>query len=225
MPTILITGANRGIGQALAHSYLRDGWRVLATRRGPDSALPDGVEPLPLDVGDGDSIAALKAQLAGEPIDLLWNNAGVYLDKNLSLAQLSDRDWLRTFQINSIAPIRIAEALAENVAASQRKVMAFTTSKMGSLAGNGAGAYAYRASKTALNMAVRCFANDYRAAGISCLLLHPGHVQTDMGGPQGAIDVATSVAGMRTLVDRVTPAVQAQFSGGFFDYDGSPIPW
>tara|TARA_R110002110_G_scaffold41615_2_gene131843 strand:+ start:442 stop:870 length:429 start_codon:yes stop_codon:yes gene_type:complete len=142
MPTILITGANRGIGFALAQSYLADGWRVLAAMRSRDTAVLDGVEPLILDVADADTIVALREKLSGVPIDILWNNAGVYLDKNQNLAQVNDHDWLRSFAINTIAPIRVAEALAENVAASDRKAMAFTTSIMGSLSGYGIGAYA-----------------------------------------------------------------------------------
>ncbi|MFT5722772.1 MAG: NAD(P)-dependent dehydrogenase (short-subunit alcohol dehydrogenase family) [Motiliproteus sp.] len=225
MPTILITGANRGIGLALAQSYLADGWRVLAAMRSQNAAVPDGLEPVILDVADADAVAALRERLSGVPIDILWNNAGVYLDKNKSLDQMNDDDWLRSFQINTLAPIRLAEALAENVAASNRKLMAFTTSIMGSLSGDGRGAYAYRSSKAALNMAVRCFAKDYEADEISCLLLHPGHVKTDMGGPEGSIDVQTSVAGMRGLVDRVSPACRLEFSGGFFNYDGTALPW
>lgn len=225
MPTILITGANRGIGLALTESYLKDGWRVLATTRSPGATVANGAEPLVLDVTDSDSIASLKAQLKGIPIDVLWNNAGVYLDKNTSLSEINDEDWVRTFEINTISPIRIAEALNENVAASDRKIMAFTTSKMGSLTHNGMGAYAYRSSKAALNMAVRCVEKDFSTHGISCLLLHPGHVRTDLGGSEGAIDVNTSVAGMRTVVDQVNAANREDFSGGFFDYDGASIPW
>ncbi|MCO4759701.1 MAG: SDR family NAD(P)-dependent oxidoreductase, partial [Oceanospirillaceae bacterium] len=155
MPTILITGANRGIGLALTESYIKDGWRVLATTRSPGAAVAKGAEPLVLNVTDPESIASLKAQLTGIPIDVLWNNAGVYLDKNTPLGEIDDKDWVSTFAINTISPIRIAEALTENVAASDRKIMAFTTSKMGSLTHNGMGAYAYRSSKAALNMAVR----------------------------------------------------------------------
>ncbi|WP_290697198.1 SDR family oxidoreductase [Amphritea sp.] len=225
MPTILITGANRGIGLALARSYVRDGWRVFATSRKPDKSPIEGIETLALDLTCPASIKVLKLKLADIPIDILWNNAGVYLDKNQALEQVDNHDWLRSFEVNCIAPIRIAEALVENVILSERKVIAFTTSKMSSLAGNGVGAYAYRSSKTALNMAVRCFEQDHKAQGISCLLLHPGHVRTDMGGPEGAIDIDTSVTGMRKLVDQINPTSRTEMSRGIFDYDGSNIPW
>ncbi|MEH6650347.1 MAG: SDR family oxidoreductase [Motiliproteus sp.] len=225
MPTILITGANRGLGFALAQSYLDDGWRVFAASRSPQAKIPDGAEAVTLDIATASSIQALKKRLHGIPIDILWNNAGIYLDKNQQLEQIDDRDWVRSFEINCIAPIRVAEALADNVARSERKVIAFTSTKMASLAGNGPGAYAYRSSKVALNMAVRCFAQEQENQQISCLLLHPGHVRTDMGGSEGAIDVNTSVAGMRRLVDGVNPANRTVYSGNYFDYDGSGIPW
>jgi NAD(P)-dependent dehydrogenase (short-subunit alcohol dehydrogenase family) len=225
MPTILITGANRGIGFALAQAYVDDGWRVLATRRSVTATLPEGVEPFILDIEDAHSIRLLKDALTEIPIDILWNNAGAYLDKNTSLAQMKDSDWVRSFEINTIAPIRVAEALAGNVALSERKVMAFTSSIMSSLTLGGKGAYAYRSSKIALNMAVRCFSQDYKTEGISCLLLHPGHVKTDMGGEDGNIDAATSAAGMKKLVENIGPAVLESYSGRFFNYDGSIISW
>ncbi|WP_293268603.1 SDR family oxidoreductase [Neptunomonas sp.] len=225
MPTILITGANRGIGRALAQSYLQDGWRVFAASRQPSESLIEGAESLALDLSNPTSIQELKLRLVDIPIDIVWNNAGVYLDKNQPLEQVDNNDWLRSFEINCIAPIRIAETLAENVSMSERKVIAFTTSKMASLAVNGARAYAYRSSKTALNMAVRCFAKDQEAQDISCLLLHPGHVRTDMGGPEGDIDIATSITGMRTVVDQINPTCMANMDEGYFNYDGSRIPW
>ena len=225
MPTILITGANRGIGQALAASYQAAGWKVYAARRYGGATVPDGTMPVQLDVTEARSVQALKDQIGDEPIDVLWNNAGVYLDKGKSLADLEDSDWLESFQINCIAPVRLAEALADNVAASGRRVMAFTSSRMASLAGHGIGSYAYRSSKAALNMAVRCLSHDVAPRGISCVMLHPGWVKTDMGGEEADIDVATSAAGMRATVDRIDPTHQADFNGQFIDYDGSPIDW
>ena len=225
MPSILITGANRGIGYELAELYVQAGWQVFAARRNDSAPVPAGTQPLLLDITDPDSIQALKNTLGKTPIDVLWNNAGVYLDKGDALSEVSDEDWLRSFQINTIAPIRIAEALADNVAASELKVIAFTTSLMASLAGNGAGAYAYRSSKTALNMAVRCLSKDLAEQQISCVLLHPGHVKTDMGGPEGAIDTATSVVGLKAVVDQISPKTQVDYNGLYFNYDGRAIAW
>ncbi len=225
MPTILITGANRGIGYALCESYLKDGWRVIGTARRPDAQLPEGAELCVLDASNYSSIEQLAVQLKDIPLDVIWNNAGVYLDKNVDFAQLDTQTWLATFAINTVAPIQIAQALQSNLAQSTRKVLAFTTSKMGSLEHNGSQAYAYRSSKSALNMAVRCLANELATQKISCLMLHPGHVKTDMGGEEGAIDKATSVAGMRSIVDGVESNNYPSQNSQFFDYDGSTIPW
>lgn len=222
MPTLLITGASRGIGQELVRQYRADGWRVIATVR---KTPPEGVEAdvvLTLDAGDGDSIAALKQAVGSEPVDVLWNNAGVYLDKNTPLGSLDYEVWAETLWINSIAPIRIAAALADNVAASERKVMAFTTSRMGSIGSlGGGGAYAYRSSKAALNMAAEILRHDMTPRGISTVLLHPGWVRTDMGGPSADIGVVASARGMKRIVDNLTPAQ----SGAILDYSGKAIPW
>lgn len=225
MPTILITGANRGIGYALCESYLEDGWRVIGTARSPEAELPTGAELCVLDAANHDSIAQLAVQLKNIPLDVIWNNAGVYLDKNVDFDQLDTQTWLASFAINTVAPLQIAHALQDNLAQSTRKVLAFTTSKMGSLTHNGHKAYAYRSSKSALNMAVRCLANDLSKEKVSCLMLHPGHVKTDMGGEEGAIDTATSVAGMRTTVDAVNTETYPEYNSRYYDYDGSTIPW
>jgi NAD(P)-dependent dehydrogenase (short-subunit alcohol dehydrogenase family) len=225
LPTILITGANRGIGLALCESYLADGWRVLATSRSQIANVPANAEHFCLDVANPKSIQNLVLSLQGVAIDVIWNNAGVYLDKGVDLAQLDQQTWLNCFAINTIAPIQIAHALSKNLAASDRKVLAFTTSKMGSLERNGQGAFAYRSSKSALNMAVRGLAHELESLSVSCLLLHPGHVKTDMGGDEGAIDTQTSVEGMRALVDSVSVQTYPEMNSRYFDYDGTTIEW
>jgi len=116
MPTILITGASRGIGFALAQSYINDGWHVLGTRRNPRDELPKGVEAITLDITSTESIQGLTETLYKLPIDLLWNNAGAYFDKNINLQNLTNADWIRSFEVNTIAPIRIAEDLILNTA-------------------------------------------------------------------------------------------------------------
>lgn len=225
MPTILITGANRGIGQALARAYLNSGWQVLAACRRPENHDFGDAEPFALDMSEDASVGRLKEKLADRPIDVLWNNAGVYLDKHKALGIFPWHDWLTSFEINTIAPIRLAHALRDNVAASERRVMAFTTSKMGSIELTGGEAYAYRSSKAALNMAVKCLSLELVPQAVSCVLLHPGWVRTDMGGPAGDIDVETSVAGMKAVVDQASPETQSRFNGGFFNYDGTELPW
>ncbi len=220
MPTILITGANRGIGRELVSAYSADGWRVIATARDPAAAGLD-CECLEMDVADPNGAAALKDSLADTAIDVLWNNAGVYLDKGMSLAGMDYDLWAESMLVNALAPIRVASALIENVAASERKVMAFTSSMMASLSRRPAGSYAYRSSKAALNMAVTCLTHDVQDKGIATVLLHPGWVRTDMGGENADIDVTTSAMGMKRVVDAMSP----EKSGGFFNYDGTEIPW
>jgi NAD(P)-dependent dehydrogenase (short-subunit alcohol dehydrogenase family) len=226
MPTLLVTGANRGLGLEFARTYAADGWTVHAAVRDPGKAgeletLKGKIEVHQAEVTDGKSVAALAKALGQTPVDLLLNNAGVYLDRNSSLGGLDFGAWEETFRVNTIAPIRVAEALAGNVARSERKLMAFVTSRMGSIAENGGASYAYRASKTALNMAVSCLAMDLKAKGITCLLLHPGWVKTDMGGASAAVTIPDSIKGMRKVIDRAGPAD----SGKFFNFEGAAVAW
>lgn len=224
MPTLLLTGASRGIGRELLNQYKQDGWIVVAACRDPGAVGDIGADQvLPLDVTSEDSIKALKKALGDTPVDVLWNNAGVYLDKGMSLAETGFDIWSETFTVNTIAPLRIAHAFAANVAASGKKTMAFTSSRMASIGdlGTAANAYAYRSSKTALNMAAALLANQLRGDGVKTVVLHPGWVRTDMGGPSADIDTATSAGGMKKVVDGLTDAQ----SGGFFNYDGKSWPW
>lgn len=220
MPTILITGTSRGIGKRLAELYAAEGWDLIAAIRDPDGYDGPG-EKLALDVSNGDSVAAAANALSGRPIDVLWNNAGVYLDKGVPLSDMDWDVWEESFRVNTIAPLRLCQALMENVAASDRKTMAFTTSKMASIALLSGGAYAYRSSKTALNMAVAVLTKDVASRGIRTVLLHPGWVRTDMGGASADIDTDTSASGMKSVVDGLTDAR----SGHFLNYDGTEYPW
>lgn len=221
MPTVLITGASRGIGREFARQYEAGGWRVIATCRNPSDYDLEG-EVYPLDVTDPKSIASLHDELAGESIDLLINNAGIYGPRGLQFGELDYNAWEQVLRTNLLGPMRIAETFAHHLAASEVKKMIFISSKVGSIADNGSGgAYIYRSSKTALNMAVKSLSIDIADRGIICILLHPGWVQTDMGGSSALIDAATSVAGMRAVIERAGPAE----SGRFFNYDGSELPW
>lgn len=231
MPTVLITGANRGLGREFARQYGAAGWRVIATCRDPaasDLAGDFDGEVHRLDVADAASVAALRDAMSGEAIDLLLNNAGVYGPRDSNLGRIDYDAWEDVLRINVLAPIRVAEALADSVGRSQQKRMAFISSRMGSIADNdprrgyaGGGEYIYRSSKTALNMAVRSLSIDLPDRDITCLLFHPGWVRTDMGGPSAAIDAKSSVAGMRAVIERATAAD----NGGFFNYDGTEIAW
>jgi NAD(P)-dependent dehydrogenase (short-subunit alcohol dehydrogenase family) len=141
--------------------------------------------------------------------------------ERLPVAEVSDEAWLDSFHINSIAPLRIADALTANVAASGRKLMVFLTSRMGSISNMGAGSHAYRMSKAALNSGVRCLSLDPERRDITMLLLHPGWVRTDMGTEHADIDSRTSIDGMRRVIDKATPAD----NGRFLNYDGTELPW
>lgn len=221
MPTVLITGASRGIGLEFARQYADAGWRVIATCRNPaDSDFSGDVRRL--DVTDEASVATLSEALAGDAVDLLVNNAGVYGPRSMTLERIDYAAWDDVLQTNVLGAMRVAAALAPAVARSGMKKMAFLSSRMGSIADNGSGGeYVYRSSKAALNMAVRSFSIDLSEKGVICLLFHPGWVKTDMGGPSASIDATTSVAGMRAVIDRATAAD----SGRFFNYDGTELPW
>lgn len=230
MASVLITGANRGIGLEYLRQYCQQGWTVHACARDLSTAhdLLAIAEQAPsmslhqLDVRNAGQVQALAASLEGQPIDVLINNAGVYGPKGLGLEQLNTAEWLRVVEVNSLAPILLAKALLANVQRSKQKKMVFMSSKMGSITDNGSGgSYLYRSSKAALNAATKSLAIDLASQGVCVLTLHPGWVKTDMGGPNALISPQESVAGLRAVIADATPAA----SGGFYNYDGTRIPW
>ncbi len=232
MHTVLITGANRGIGLEFCRQYAAEGWRVLACSRDPGkadalaklAALYPGLIALhTLDVADHAQIGRLAQELGGESIDLLINNAGVYPDSDtLGFGHTDYAEWLQAFRINTMAPLKMAETFAPHLARGKQKVIVAITSKMGSIADNaGGGSYLYRSSKAALNMVVKSLAIDLKPGGIIAVVFHPGWVQTDMGGPDAMISAAQSVSGMRQMISRLASAD----SGKFFGYDGQEILW
>ena len=216
--TVLITGAGRGLGRALADLYAAAGFRTIACTRQGSADTP------PLDVADAASISALGEFLAGEPIDIVINNAAIRGDTG-GVATLVSEDFLEVMRINALAPLLIARALKPNLLAGKRKVLANISSRAGSLTegtlDDNDGDYAYRCSKAALNMATVKLAQDFSADGITVLSLHPGWVRTDMGGAEAAIDVAASAAGLKTLIDGATMAA----TGTFRAFDGREIAW
>lgn len=221
MPTVLITGASRGIGAEFAAQYAAGGWRVIAACRDPAKFDGDG-EAHALDVTDAASVAALGLAMAGEKIDLLINNAGIYGPRNLPFDGLDYEAWDQVLRTNLMGPMRVAAALAGPVLASPGKKLVFMSSKVGSIAENSSGgSYLYRSSKTALNMAVKSLSLDLSGKGAICLMFHPGWVQTDMGGATAPVDAPASVAGMRAVIDRAS----ADDNGRFFNYDGTELPW
>lgn len=230
MPHALITGANRGIGLEHARQLLERTWTVTAAVRDPEGAT----ELKALDPGDGrlkiaaydasdlSAADALKRQVTG-PIDILFANAGVMGPKDQNdLRTAAGEGFVDTFRINTLAPLALAGAFADQVAASQMKVIALQSSRMGSISDNDSGGrYAYRASKAALNAVGKSLSVDLKDKGVTVLMLHPGWVRTDMGGPNGLITVTECVDGQLDLIARANPAM----NGRFFHSNGQDLPW
>ncbi len=229
--TVLVTGANRGLGLEFVRQYAADGWRVFAACRAPHAAKElkmlaagsDGrIRVQPLDVTDAASVEQAAAALGGEAIDLLLNNAGVGGPPKQRLGSLDYAAWSRVLEVNTLGPMRVIEALLENVARSQRKLIVTITSGMGSIADNtSGGSYAYRSSKAAVNIVMKSLAVDLTPRGITCVVLNPGWVRTDLGGPRGTLSPAESVTAVRSVIASLGP----QDSGSFLNYDGKPFPW
>lgn len=226
MSTTLITGANRGLGLELARQYLADGWTVIACCRDPEGAaelkgLSGDLTVHGLDVADPASVAALPAAVGDVAIDVLLNNAGIFSDRG-GFGSVDYEAWLRTFEVNTLGPLRVTEALVDHVARSDRRIVANMTSKMGSIADNtSGGCYAYRSSKAALNMVNASLAHDLGGRGITCVVLHPGWVATDMGGAGAPLGAVESCRGLRDVIAGLTPAD----TGRFFAFSGEAIPW
>ena len=226
MPTVLITGAARGLGLDFTKQYAAKGWKVLACARKAD-ALKDikgDVHHHALEVTDYKAVKALAARLKGEAIDVLICNAGVGGARGSTsqdLGKLEPEAWRHMFEINTLAPLMMAEAFVEHVARSQHKKMIAISSILGSIANNNGGRYFYRASKTALNMEWSVLAKDVEAKGIICVALHPGWVQTDMGGPTATLTIDQSVPGMVKVID----GLKTSDNGRFLQYDGGELPW
>ncbi|WP_297325946.1 SDR family oxidoreductase [Nitrosomonas sp.] len=232
MRTVLITGANRGIGLEFARQYAMDGWRVFASCRNPAAAdtlshlaaqYPDRVTIYSLNVANHQQIEQLAQTLSNQAIDLLINNAGVYPPGQGDIFGKTDyAAWTHTFEVNTMAPLRMVEAFIQQISSSQLKTIITVTSKMGSIADNrGGGSYSYRSSKAAVNIVMKSLSIDLNASGIIAVLLHPGWVRTDMGGPNGLISVEQSVTGMRHVISRL----KFEDSGKFYAFDGQVVPW
>ncbi|MDA3835421.1 MAG: SDR family oxidoreductase [Spirochaetales bacterium] len=229
--TLLITGANRGIGLEFVRQSLADGWQVIATCRHPDranelmalhKAHPAQLSVQELDVTDTAAIVRLARELKDRPIDWLLSNAGVYGPKGAPFGSVRNEDWVPVFAANTMAPLQLMQAFVEQVAASKLKLMATISSKMGSMGDNtSGGSYIYRSTKAAVNAVVKSAAIDLAHRNITCVVLHPGWVQTEMGGPNAEITPAESASRMRAHL----AAAQPTGRGRFIDIDGTTIPW
>lgn len=232
MASILITGANRGIGLALTRQYAQSGWRVYACCRSPENAhelnkivseANGQVSIHVLDICNDLQRDSLAAQLRDTPIDILFNNAGIYGDWDYQgFGRTDTAEWQQVFLTNVIAPMKMMEAFAGSVAASEHKVIANMTSKMGSMTDNGSGgSYLYRSGKAALNAVSVSAARDLKQQGITVVVLHPGWVRTEMGGPHGELSTEACAMALQRNLSTLTP----EDSGRFIDIDGSTIPW
>ena len=227
MPTVMITGSNRGLGLECARQYADEGWRVIATCRNPGNAiklasLKGELEIHALDMSDHGQILSLADSLREEAIDLLFNNAGIFDPSPSHLVDIDYKDWENFIRINVMSPLMICATFSDHVAASNLKKIAIMSSKMGSIEDNNSGgSYIYRSTKAALNAVMKSLSIDLAPRGISVAILHPGWVRTDMGGPNGLIDAPESVNGLL----KVIKDLNLKNSGRFYSYDGSEIAW
>lgn len=227
MQTIMITGANRGIGLELVKQFDQNENQVIACCRQPQSAeellkIADKskgrVELYALDVTRSQDIDALKKQIGTRPVDILINNAGISDGRG---GQVDYDLWEEIFRVNTIAPYRISTTFHDNLCAGNQKKIAVISSKMGSIALNDGGRPAYRSSKAAVNLVMMGLAKDYHLDGIAVFMLHPGWVRTDLGGPSAPVPPEESAAGLKRVIEQLS----FQDSGKFIDYQGQELPW
>ncbi|MDP2903259.1 MAG: SDR family oxidoreductase [Methylovulum sp.] len=231
MATVFITGANRGLGLEFCRQYAEEDWTVIACCRKPEpsSALATLAEKFPtiqietLDVADFGQIDALSQKLSTVPIDVLINNAGVYGDNSTNrFGHLDYQAWSNTLLVNTLAPVKMAEAFLNQIKAGDIKLIANISSLMGSMADNASGgSLLYRTSKAALNAAMKSLAIALKQQAIGVLIFHPGWVKTDMGGANALINANESVSGMCHVIDNFS----LDQSGCFVKYDGTTMPW
>lgn len=226
--TVLVTGANRGLGFEFARQYASDNWRVLASCRNLVHAKDlqqlaqhfGNITLLQLDVTNPIQLSQISEKYADTCIDLLIHNAGIYPDEDLD--NISVDTLKQTFLTNSIAPLKISGTFLENIAKSHLKTIVALSSKMGSIKESAAGeSYGFRASKAALNMIMRTLSLDLKHKNIKVFTVHPGSVKTDTGGPNAAITPEQSVANIRSLILRLTE----RDSGNFYDHLGNSLEW
>jgi NAD(P)-dependent dehydrogenase (short-subunit alcohol dehydrogenase family) len=224
MTTILVTGANRGIGLEFVKQYAADGAEVIACCREPSKASDlkaiKGVRVMALDVGDPASVAALKKDLGDTPIDIVINNAGVSSPKAKD-GSIDVDAWLTTFRVNSVAPALVAHALKPSLMKGKDKKLVTLTSQLGSIANDSGGFQPYSATKAAVNSLMHSLAKSWAKDGILVGIFHPGWVQTDMGGSGAPVKPQDSVKGLRARIAELDAAK----SGTYRDFENRPIPW
>lgn len=229
--TVVITGANRGIGFELVKCYLANGdWHIIAACRSPESAkalnsladATDGdIEIVQLDVANADSVAAFASAIGDRKIDVLVNNAGVIGGDHQSLGDIDYDEWMETLAINTLGPVRVTEALIGNIRKSDNGKIVAISSQLGAMQYQTQGRFAYNTSKAALNRAMTLLASQLRSANIIVAMYHPGWVQTDMGGQQADITPPESANSLFQCFEKLVLAD----TGKFFKWNGEPHAW
>ena len=228
MATILITGTNKGVGLELTKIYAARGDTVYAACRDPAGAsalaeVPGEVVILPLVVGDSGSVTAMAEQLAGVTIDIVINNAGMkgpeFEEQNTYAMDFDG--WAETFNVNSMGPVRVMQALMPNLKQAEAAKVVTITSQMGALSLDMPAAHAYCASKAAVNKFMRLSSIDLKKDGVAVGLIHPGWVQTDMGGPRADLTPQESAEGIVAVVDQLS----MDSTGGFWKWNGETHDW
>lgn len=231
MKTVLITGANRGLGLEFCKQYAEFGWEVLACSRNPAQAVKlkelaiefPCIKVYALDVLNRNEIDTLAADLFDISLDLLICNAGIYGDiRTAGFGNLDYAEWILSLETNLLGVVKVAEAFLQNLKCSQHSIIAVLSSQMGSISDNrSGGCLLYRSSKAALNATMKSLALDLQNEGVGVMIFHPGWVKTDMGGPNALINAETSVLGM---IKQISNFKLSQ-TGHFLKYDGKKIPW
>lgn len=225
MKTALVTGANRGLGLEFVYQLKKKGYAVIGCCRNPlesDELNRLADEIIQLDVTNDEEIIALKQTLGDKPIDLLVNNAGTSGEPGVTVGNIERKNFLDVFNVNCVSVAILCDALLPNLLASQDKNILVVSSQMSSISYNNGKSYAYRASKAALNSVMRSFALDTQTLGIHIMLIHPGWVQTQMGGVDALINVETSVANMLLQAEK---KLSVSHADKLYRFNGGVIPW
>jgi NAD(P)-dependent dehydrogenase (short-subunit alcohol dehydrogenase family) len=221
---VLVTGANRGLGLEFAKQLQETGYEVIGTARSPgkaDQLKATGARVEQLDVASPESVEALANRLNGVPIEMLINNAGMLNRSDSSLDTLDFEVMERTFQVNSLGPLRVTQALLPNLQAGKKKTIVNISSIMGSIELSSGGSYSYRTSKTALNQINKIISAELAPQGFTSVVIHPGWVRTDMGGSGATLAVPESISAMLEVIEGLT----IESTGKFYNYDGEELPW
>ena len=221
---VLVTGANRGLGLEFVTQLQAKGYEVIGTARNPQKAIElkaTGARVEQLDVTDQASVASLANRLSDVSIDILINNAGMLNRADSSLDTLDFDAMERSFQVNSLGPLRVTQALLPNLKSGEGKTIVSITSQLGSIELSTGGLYSYRTSKTALNQINKIISSELASQGFTCVVMHPGWVKTDMGGASAPLTKAESISGMLGVIENLT----TESTGMFFNYDGGILPW